>query len=681
MQVTALKGGGRREFTPVNEIPKEIQKSFIHQEDRRFYFHHGIDWLAITKAAIQNHSAGKIVRGGSTITMQLAKLINQDNSITFGRKLRDIFYAYRIEAKLSKKEILELYLNSIYFGTNSYGITSAARTYFGCDLNKLNKDQIYSLSIIPRNPTLYNPVEHKERHLVKDAGYFHYPYHLPHFVNYLISQASKNGSRLPYELHTTLDLEISSLAENYLREALEQASDSRITNGALLLIDNSDGSVISWLGNGNFFDNENSGQIDGVLSKNQPGSSMKPFLYALAIEKDILQPASVLSDVPSEFGNEKLYIPENFNNHFNGPVRMRIALASSLNVPAVATLNKVGVKSYLEKLYELGFDSLKENDSGLKADLGLALGAGQVSLKELVPAFSIFVRDGIYLPLTFLENNKLPDGSQIFSSDTSRIIASILSDKGARALGFGYTQTFQTDYPSIFKTGTSNQYQNIIALGATKHFTIGVWMGNFSGNTVIGKTGSSLPAWVAKNILDSLESSDTTSSMSSDLSHGFPQPQGWHTERICSLSGLKAGPNCRSVVTEYVKDDTELSVCNWHIQLPDTKEITTVYPSEYQQWLRNQPDKGLVEYSNSKLTVITPQNNSLFFYSNLNKNQQAIPFEVTGGYESKLLIFYDEKKFAAINRPFIFSLPVERGEHSCHIVCGSEEITINFTVR
>ena len=679
IQVTAIKGGGRREFTPIAKIPKAVQKSFIIQEDKRFYFHHGVDWISLFRAALQNKKAAKIVSGASTISMQLAKSLSKDNSVTIRRKLKNIFNAYRIEAKLSKKKILELYLNSIYFGANSYGITSAARSYYGCELDQLNSGQILVLSIIPRNPSYYNPVEHKEHFefisdsaasAIEDAKYFKYPYKLPHFVNFIIPLQNNK-----YELHTTLDLEISESAQNLLLEALKEAASSRITNGALLLLDNSDGSIISWIGNGDFFDNMHSGQIDGVLVKNQPGSSMKPFLYALAIEKGLLEPSSVLADVPSEFGNEKLYIPENFNNRFNGPVRTRIALASSLNIPAVATLNKVGVSTYLEKLYELGFDSLKINDTGLKADLGLALGAGEVSLYELVPAFSIFVRDGYYLPLSYLQNEKrepelnTTNSRQLYSADTARIISSILSDKGARALGFGYTQTFQTSYPSIFKTGTSNQYQNIIALGATKNYTIGVWMGNFSGNTVIGKTGASLPAWVARNLLDQLEESDSP----------FPEPEHYHTERICSLSGLKAGPNCRATVNEYVKDGSNLPACNWHKE--SNGNIQTVYPPEYQQWLHLQSKEALINYSISPLKIITPKNNSLFFYSQMNKEKQAISFEVTGGSAQSLQIFYDGKKYAIIDRPFNFTLPVDRGDHSCRLLCGKEELTLSFSVK
>ncbi len=689
IQVTSLPGGGRREFTPIKKIPKEIKKEFISQEDRRFYFHHGVDWIAIFSAFLQNRKADKIVRGASTITMQLAKSINKDNSPTLTRKLKDVFYAYRIESKLSKKKILELYLNTIYFGSNSYGIGSAGRTYFGCELSQLSYGQIQVLSRVPRNPSFYNPVEHKKRfedlgpdvlQAVQQARYYPYPHKLPHFVNYLTA-----NYQLPYELYTSLDLEISEMAQGFLREALEEAQGSRITNASLLLLNNEDGSVLAWLGNGDFYDNLNNGQIDGVLVTNQPGSSMKPFLYALGIEKEILQPSSILADVPSQFGNDKLYIPENFNNRFNGPVRMRIALASSLNVPAVDTLNKIGIKTYLEKLYELGFESLKENDSGIKADLGLALGAAEVSLYELVPAFSVFVRDGLFIPIklskTQLKNKasykEVPQeqqARQVYSADTSRLICSILSDKGARALGFGYSQTFQTDYPSIFKTGTSNQYQDIVALGATKNYTIGVWMGNFSGQTVMGKTGSSLPAWVAKNIFDQLEGGRDPAPLA------FPEPEGWHKERICSLSGMKAGPNCRAVVTEYLPNNSQPSLCNWHTKIND--DIQTIYPPEYQQWLRMKNVNGLIEYSQSPLSFITPKEDSLFFYSSLNSHLQAIPFEVTGGKENILKVFYDGKIiYENLQRPFTFSLPVERGNHSCKIICGQESRELNFTVK
>ena len=197
-------------------------------------------------------------------------------------------------------------------------------------------------------------------------------------------------------------------------------------------------------------------------------------------------------------------------------------------------------------------------------------------------------------------------------------------------------------------------------------------MGNFSGNTVMGKTGSSLHAWVAKNVLDRLEGKGNNLNQ-------FPEPEYYHKERICSLSGLKAGPDCKATVSEYVKDGISLETCKWHKEI--NGEIQIIYTPEYQQWLRMRDSEGLIDYSKSPLTVITPKNESLFFYSALNQDKQAIPFEVTGGSEDTLEIIYDEKKFATINRPFIFSLPVNRGEHFCRLICGSQELTISFTVK
>ncbi|MCR4627910.1 MAG: transglycosylase domain-containing protein [Treponema sp.] len=748
IQVTPLSGGGRREFTPYSKIPEKIIRNFIQQEDKRFYFHHGVDYIAAANSIVQSIRAKRIVRGASTISMQLSKTIQQDNSISLKRKMSNIISAYRIEAKLTKKQILELYLNSIYFGNNVWGVTSGARTYFGMELDELTEGQIKVLSVIPRNPSYYNPVEHPDRfknfsdevfEAASSAGFpisavfpasdapgkelFSYPYRMPHFVNFLKAQLRAPFSELASErscteIHTTADIAIYEMANAFLRNAMQTASRSRIANASLLLLDNSDGSVLAWIGNGNFFDSRNSGQLDGVLVTNQPGSSMKPFLYALAIENGLAAPASVLADVPSEFGNEKLYIPENFNNRFNGPVRLRVALASSLNIPAVSLLNKLGVQTYLDKLYELGFNSLKKNNSGLRSDLGLALGAGEVSLYELVPAFSVFVRDGIYLPLKIVrDDNENPllltgqkeglqktvqetisqseNARQIFSTDTARLICSILSDKASRSLGFGYSQTFQTEYPSIFKTGTSNQYQDIIALGATKHYTIGVWMGNFSGSTVIGKTGSSLPAWVAKNVLDNLELENYRHSVHVEKSgkeyslyndFDFPEPENWHKERICAVSGMKAGRECKSSVYEYVKNENDIPECTWHVL--SEGEIKTVYPADYQLWLKEFKGEeagntlnSVIEYSDSPLKIITPKENALFFSSNSSSERQAIPVEVTGGKSDRLLVYYDSSEFAEFGRPFSFKLPVEQGEHQLKVICGLEELSINYTVK
>lgn len=691
IQITSVKDGLRREYTPLEKIPEEIQKTFILAEDKRFYFHHGVDYFAALNAFFQNSSSKKIIRGASTIPMQLSKISEPITEHNFKRKLKDVLNAYKIEARMSKKEILELYLNSVPFGMNSSGVTTAARSFFGKELNELTTEQIYCLAIIPRRPTFYNPIEnpencaemaeylakHSKKNLTKSdnhfqndflqaaksAFFYQYPFYMPHYITYL----KQNNSFLPdddYNLHLSCDLNLQNTAESFLRDALFQAKDSRIVNGALLVLDNTNGDILAWVGNANWFDTQNNGQIDGVLAKNQPGSSMKPFLYALAFDTTtesgdpLYYPSKIIPDIPQQFGTKNIYIPGNFNNKFNGPIRTRIALASSLNIPAVTILDEIGVETYLNKLIELGFDSLQK--TGKSTDLGLALGAGEVSLYELVNAFSVFPRDG----KDFSEN-------QIYSVDTARLICSILSDKGARSLGFGYSQTFQTDYPSIFKTGTANQYQNITALGATKQFTIGVWMGNFKGQTVIGKTGSSLPAWVAKNVLDSIQKKVTAQQ--------FEEPENWKKQKICSLSGMIATESCPATIYEYVKNNSELQNCTWHTHENDDIKVT--YPAEYQQWARENNIPDTINYFSTKLELLTPKNDSIFYTTNNKSIEQAIPVEIIGGANNELLIYYDDFEPRQIKRPFSFKLPVEKGNHNCTFTCGEESISISFIVK
>ncbi len=699
IQITSLEDGMRREYTPLENIPVEVQKIFILSEDRRFYLHNGVDYFAALNAFSQNYSSKRIVRGASTIPMQLAKICEADSELTFRRKLSNMYNAYRIEARLSKKKILELYLNSVPFGMNACGVTTAARSFFGKELNQLTTEEILCLSVIPRRPASYNPVNNPKEcaemaaliaektnyincdfeqiyAVAQTAFNYHYPFYMPHYISWL--KKSQPELFQNYELHLPCSLKVQRESESFLRDALEQATNSRIYNGALLLLDNNDGSVLAWIGNADWFDSKNSGQIDGVLTKNQPGSSMKPFLYALAFDtlddngQPLYYPSKIIPDIPQEFGNTNIYIPGNFNNRFNGPVRTRIALASSLNIPAVSILNELGVNFYLEKLYELGFESLKKN--GKEADLGLALGAGEVSLYELTRAFSVFVRDG-----------KDFSGNQIYSPDAARLICSILSDKGARSLGFGYSQTFQTDYPSIFKTGTSNQYQNITALGATNHYTIGVWMGNFKGQTVIGKTGSSLPAWIAKSTLDYLEKNNSSAGKN-DSAVSFKEPEGWTKKKICSLSGLAATDDCPASVYEYVKNDFDLPECTWHKHIGTGKgkssnEIQVTYPAEYQQWVRQNKISTIINYNSSPLELLTPKNGSVFFASNVKAIEQAIPVELIGGSTDVLSYTYDKHPSQTVSRPFVFKLPVEKGRHKCVFVCGEEKVTVEFVVK
>ncbi len=671
LQVLSLSGGLRREFTAKSDIPPKIVNVFIRAEDRRFYFHFGIDFFSVFRAFFQNASKNERVSGASTITMQLARMVSPSSSRSFGAKIRDCVNAVRIEGKLSKSKILELYLNNVPFGKNAEGITSAARTFYGKSLSEISEIEAASLAVIPRNPRFYNPLDNPQQNAnaafritknvsfeeifetVKKAHKFEYPFECPHYIRFL----EKSGAFLgKIEVKTSILLPLQKFVEARTQSALNTASKSRIANAAVCVRSVKTGEVLAWSGSGGWSGNDGQ-QIDGVLNPMQPGSSMKPFLYALALDSGF-SPNDVIADVPSEFGAEHLYIPHNFNNRFNGPVRFRVALASSLNIPAVKILEKVGEEAYLKKLFDLGFDSLK-NGEGTRAGLSIALGGGEVRLFELVGAFAIFARDGVFF-----------DGNRVFSSDSARIIADILSDKNARATGFGYAQTFETEYPAIFKTGTANQYQNITALGSTREYSVGVWMGNFSGNTVVGKTGSSLPALTAREILDFL------SEDSEKDSFDFPKPEGFEKKYVCALSGLSPSQNCPGRVFEFVKKGEKIDDCFWHTS------NGIVYPAEYQRWLLTSFSSGEIDHGSSPLEIVSPRNGGIFYLDESKRGvNQIVRLEAAGGSGEVAEIIVDGNRVSEIVRPFVFDVPAVRGFHEAIVKSGGEETSVFFEVR
>ena len=693
IQIIALENGVRREWLPLEEIPPLARLAFLQAEDRRFFQHHGVDAGAIFRAAFQNASEGRTVSGASTVSMQLARIIRPATKRNLLLKTREACDALRLEMRLSKQQILELYLNNLPFGFNTEGLPSAARTFFGRSLDRLTPEEIFCLSVIPRRPALYNPLTQPEYcakaacevyksclqdesakkddfpsslsaedflSAAKNAMTFSYPFEMPHFVRWLSSQ-EEAGIGDKADVYTTVSLELQHEAENLLARAVERYAGNRLTNGAVLICDSQSGEIRVWAGSADFFNQAHSGQVDGVLAPRQPGSSMKPFLYALALERGYA-PSSVLPDVPLEFGFERLYVPQNFNNRLNGPVRLRVALASSLNVPAVYLLNEIGMDRYLQKLSDLHFFSLADSDPGL----GLALGNAEVSVFELVQAFSVFPRDGMFTELHGIEGMERAQ-KRVFDENTARLICDILSDSSARAMGFGFSRSFQTPFPAMFKTGTANQYQNITALAATPHYTVGVWMGNFSGETVVGKTGSSIPAKIARDLLVAAQGR---------RGKDFLRPAQFKKERICSLSGMRATSFCPDTVSEYAAAGLPLAECSWH------SASGTSYPAEYSAWFRIKNRKGEVEEAGLPLNIVSPRSRSLFYYDDsIPSSRQKVLVEARGGREEKARFLLDGKLLVESQRPFSARLPLTRGSHRLTVVCGSESDSIEFEVK
>ena len=417
--VMPLEEGLRREQLPLEEIPLEVQKAFIDAEDRNFYFHPGVDFFSIIRAYSQNKKEGRIVSGASTITMQLCRLIYpRTKKVTVQTKIKEMLLSFYLEAKFSKKKILELYLNNIPFGFQVEGIASASRSFFGIEPKLLTPEQMQILATIPRRPSDYAPEK-----------LYEYQKQCPHFIDYVISEYKNQNKKIPDEVILSVDSKMVKVTEKLIQSKLDEYQNARIHNGSAFVINNRTGEILIYVGNASYLDEEHGGQIDGVQVTNQPGSSMKPFLYAQNLEMGI-EPTAVLPDIQMDFGGQGVYVPLNFNNRFNGPVRFRIALASSLNVPAVYLLYNIGIDSYLEQLKKLGFDSLDGKRDGI--GLSLALGSGEVKLCEMVRAFSVFTGDGMLPELSFEKKSTAAKRNvKCYEKDTARIMCSILSDKSA----------------------------------------------------------------------------------------------------------------------------------------------------------------------------------------------------------------------------------------------------------
>ncbi|MCQ2593773.1 MAG: transglycosylase domain-containing protein [Treponemataceae bacterium] len=688
LQISSVDDGLRREWTDLEKIPQSVQQAFIEAEDKNFYRHHGVDILAIFRALGQNTRAQSRVSGASTITMQLARMVvpRQSANVTLWQKMKETFNALRIEAKLSKKQILELYLNNVPFGFRTEGVTSAARNFYGVQLHQLSFEQIETLALFPRRPATYIQK-------VPGAAVFEYPNNAPHFVNFVknlyagnlggnfqidltgkktgANAKKANYTRLPPDLYLSIDLPLTEECRSRLFQTSLDYKTARINDGAAFLIDNITGEILVWCG-GTDFDRADNGQVDGVLARNQTGSSTKPFLYAAALQNGFY-PASVLPDVPMDFGTDQVYVPQNFNNRFNGPQLFRTCLASSLNIPAVFLLYRLGVDQYCRVLDSLGLFSIKNQRENL--GLSLALGAGEVSLYELGRAFSVFSRDGTVPKLTiFAQKPGYKTGvlSEVFTKDTSRIVCNMLSDYDARALGFGFSKIFDTPYPAIFKTGTSNQFQNIVALGATPRYTAAVWMGNLSGETVIGETGSSIPAKIVRFLLDSLQKKGEKPE--------FMPPEQFEKRRICALSGMGAGKSCPAATAEYVRKGEKIEKCSWHY-IDAGGKVQVKYPNEYQRWLGGKNMNGELKFE-GRFRFLYPLNGAVFVYdSSLSRNEQQLRIDLLGGNEETAELFCDGVSIGIKSRPFSWYLPLNPGVHQLQAYCGTATDAITITIK
>lgn len=583
---------GRGRWCSRAEISPYLVGAVLAGEDGRFYLHPGIDPLAIVRAAWQNLKARRIVSGGSTLTMQVARLV-APSPRTLYAKLREAWLALRLERMMSKDEILLQYLNRVPFGNQIYGVDAAARAYFGKPPVQLSAAEAAFLASLPNAPALNDPyrnfsrarkrqlhilarmeargflspeererAEHEPLVLVPPAARFKAP-HVTDMVLQQLTPAQRSGLE---EIRTTLDDAIQQTAERLVQAHLARLRKHDVTNAAVVVIDNSSHEILALVGSRDFFDTTINGQVNGALALRQPGSTIKPFTYGIALDHGMTA-ADVLADIPRPQGKTDVdFLPENYDRKYHGPVRLRTALACSYNVPAVRTLELFGEELLLSTLRAAGFRSLNKPSSHYGT--GLTLGNGEVTLLELVAAYSALANGGVYHSVRVLREARwsgvvrdreggsgepLPgaavsDSVVVFSPQAAYIITDILSDAQARAPAFGAQSSLTLQFPCAAKTGTSKDYRDNWTIGYSPRYTVGVWVGNFSGRPMKLVSGITGAAPLFRDMMLFLHQTDVKS---------FARPAGIVSRRICPRSGMKPGKFCPGELNELFIAGTE----------------------------------------------------------------------------------------------------------------------------
>ncbi len=493
----------------IDEVPPRLVHAMLAAEDKRFFDHRGVDWLAIGRSARDGIMHRRIVSGASTITQQLVK-VAEPRPRTWRTKFIEAVTALRLEQVWSKQQILAEYFNRVDFGHLNVGIDAAADYYFGKPLRDLTDAECAFLAGLPKNPNRLNPhrslaaTQSRQRTVLRrmhDNGWLNddafaratselpkvrppqRQFLAPHFIDLALREADLTAPRV----RTTLDLDINDFAQARLTEQIAGLHGSNATNGAVVVIDNATSSVLALVGSEDYFA-PGAGQVNGAWSPRSAGSSVKPFTYLLALERGAT-PATIYADVPAEFatpeGNLRV---ENYARRCSGPVSLRSALACSLNIPAVRALNNIGGPAVLlGRMRQCGFISV--TGDAAQYGLGLTIGNAEVRLLELANAYAALARMGEFRPWRIFADEPLAAARQAGDPRACWLLADILSDNTARIPSFGANSVLRFDFPVACKTGTSTDYRDNWAMAYTPEFTVGVWVGNFDGSPMRGVSG------------------------------------------------------------------------------------------------------------------------------------------------------------------------------------------------
>ncbi len=683
------------EWCRLAEISPHFLRAIVLIEDRKFYSHHGIVASSLFRALLQNLQEERIVSGGSTITMQLAKLVYGHKKRTIINKVLEIFAALKFDLHISKTEILEEYVNRLPFGNMIYGIKEASHFYFDKDPSQLSLNQAIHLALLPKSPSRYNPKKHmdtlhrrwkivleifKENHYINPDEYQRavnegitfqmkdYPFLGPHFIDLIKEKYFQK--ELPEKVHTTLDYSVQKELEGIIRGHLVRLANYNVRSAAAIIIDNHTHEVIGFMGSPDYFDHNISGFVNLATSLRQPGSSLKPFVYALALENGYT-PATIIPDI--KFPAKGGFFPKNHDGKEHGPLRLRIALACSYNIPAFYLAMKLKPQQVIKKLRQAGFSYIR-NDPGFYGET-IALGSGEVTLLDLVTAYSAFVNKGsLYLPV-FIKSQPIKS-QPLFDEKVAFLIWDILADPSARFASFGYNSSMNLPFPLAIKTGTSKGFRDNWAIGVNSEYTIGVWIGNPNGDNM-------------KNIIQVGNAStilrDIFLAVQKDWTKGDIEiPAGIVKRTVCPLSGELVTDRCPDAVEEFFGEyNVPVKQCSYHIK--ENGELKIKYPELFKQWaLRNNPEINITIKKDRKKWISFPQNGDFFYISDaISMKDQQITFEVMGYRPGESVDFFlDNTLYASIIYPETILWTLQRGEHTLALKSNGKDIdNIKFFVR
>ena len=556
--------------TELNEISPLLQKTIIAKEDKHFYSHPGVNPLAVIRAFFNNLFKMRRTSGASTITMQVAKSLEPGRRNIFS-KIREMFRAFQLELKYSKKEILQMYLNIVPYGGNIEGVKAASLLYFKKNPDHLSLAEITALSIIPNRPTSLvigrnNDLIIKERNRwlnkfadekvftkkeIEDA--LAEPLNatrgvVPHYIPHLSYKLKKQGSDI---IKTNIDLNTQLKTEKLVEDYIRTQRLKNIKNAAVVIIDNKTHKVITYVGSSNFFDTTDGGQVNGANAVRQPGSTLKPLLYGMCFDEGLLTPKTIMTDVAVNYNG---YAPENYDEKFNGYVTVETALEHSLNIPAVKGLKLLGPEKMIQKLSNCNFKQIQKDRR--KLGLSLILGGCGTTLEELTGLFSSFANNGIYISPSFTQGDTVHSRLTVISPASNFMVNEILSKINRPDFPLNWAATEKM--PKIaWKTGTSYGKKDAWSVGYNKNFTVGIWTGNFSGVGAADLSGANIATPLLFKIFNTID-------YDSD-EEWFTQPKDCDIRQVCSETGLVPSEHCTSLVTDYfIPLISSTQVCsNW----------------------------------------------------------------------------------------------------------------------